>query len=33
VDASSYVILTSRDIAITWDSYGNVRIVPPPGRP
>lgn len=33
VDASSYVILTSRDIAVTWDMYGTVRIVQEPDLP
>jgi hypothetical protein len=33
VDASSYVILTSRDIAVTWDMYGTVRIVQEPELP
>jgi hypothetical protein len=32
VDASSYVILTNRHIAVTWDIYGNVRIVAPPAE-
>ena len=32
VDLSSYVILTNSNVTVTWDIYGNVRIVPPPAE-
>jgi hypothetical protein len=33
IDTRSFVVLANRDVAVTWDIYGNVRIVPPREQP
>jgi hypothetical protein len=33
IDTRNYVILANRNVQITWDIYGDVRILPPAGQP